>query len=182
VLPLVFLTLAAVMLLLVLLAVWQSVRMITTSDIEADISSPSDDRAALLDEKNALLRSIKDLEFERGVGKIDDEDFARLDAKYRARAKDVLRLLDVDLGKWKAKAEALVAERLAKAGAETASESVSVTASVSEELADSVPEVVSDSVRELSSVSEISLLHCARCSSRNDADAAFCKKCGSALV
>ena len=44
-------------------------------------------RHELLDEKEAVLKSLKDLEFEREVGKLSDEDFRRLESEFRTRAK-----------------------------------------------------------------------------------------------
>ena len=52
------------------------------------------ERQGLLAEKNTLLRAIKDIAFERELGKISEEDFVRLDRAYRVRAKRVLSLLD----------------------------------------------------------------------------------------
>lgn len=51
-------------------------------------------RAALEEERDFLLRSIRDLEAERGAGDIDDADFRTLEADYTARAAEVLRMLD----------------------------------------------------------------------------------------
>src|SRR5215218_9781181 len=38
------------------------------------------------EQKQAVLRALKDLEFERSVGKISEEDYKALVAKYRAEA------------------------------------------------------------------------------------------------
>ena len=46
------------------------------------------------EQKRAVLRALKDLEFERSVGKISDEDYEALVSKYRAEAKRLLRLLE----------------------------------------------------------------------------------------
>src|SRR5436190_4702465 len=51
-------------------------------------------RAALEREKTLVLRSIKDLEFDRAMGKIADKDFAEMGARLRARAARLLRQLD----------------------------------------------------------------------------------------
>lgn len=66
------------------------------------------ERAQLIEEKTSLLRAIKDLEYERAVGKIGDADYQRLDAAYRARAKQVLAQLDQDTEPLREEAEKLI--------------------------------------------------------------------------
>ncbi|WP_437723683.1 hypothetical protein [Sorangium sp. So ce861] len=68
------------------------------------------------EQKQAVLRALKDLEFERSVGKISDEDYADLVAKYRAEAKRLLRLLDADAQPRREQVAALVARHLRRAG------------------------------------------------------------------
>jgi hypothetical protein len=68
------------------------------------------------EQKQAVLRALKDLEFERSVGKISDADYAELVAKYRAEAKRLLRLLDADAQPRREQVAALVAKRLRRAG------------------------------------------------------------------
>jgi hypothetical protein len=71
-------------------------------------------RHELLDEKETALKSLKDLEFEHEVGKLSDEDFGRLQAEFRARAKHVLRELDEDLREHRAKAEQVLVRELGR--------------------------------------------------------------------
>ncbi len=52
------------------------------------------DREAMLREKALVLRSIKELEFDRGMGKVNDADYAEIGARLRARAMDVMREID----------------------------------------------------------------------------------------
>ncbi|WP_437674958.1 hypothetical protein [Sorangium sp. So ce131] len=68
------------------------------------------------EQKQAVLRALKDLEFERSVGKISDEDYAELVAKYRAEAKRLLRLLDAGAQPRRDQVAELVAKRLRRAG------------------------------------------------------------------
>jgi hypothetical protein len=51
-------------------------------------------RAGLEREKTLVLRSIKDLEFDRAMGKVSDKDFAEMSARLRARATRLMRQLD----------------------------------------------------------------------------------------
>jgi hypothetical protein len=68
------------------------------------------------EQKRAVLRAIKDLEFERSVGKISKEDYDVLIARYRADAKRLLRLLDERAKPERERAEKAVARYLAEAG------------------------------------------------------------------
>lgn len=65
------------------------------------------------EQKRAVLRALKDLEYERAVGKINDADYASLSEHYRNEAKRLLRAVDDDLGPERERAEKILAERLA---------------------------------------------------------------------
>jgi hypothetical protein len=87
--------------------------------------------------KVAILRSLKDLEYERSVGKIGDADYRELSLKYRTEAKHLLQVVDDQMTASRARAEALVAEYLethaepepkAKAPAETAPPETAIVA------------------------------------------------------
>ena len=64
------------------------------------------------EQKRAVLRALKDLEFERSVGKISDEDYQALVTKYRTEAKRLLKILDTAAQPRREQVEALVAKRL----------------------------------------------------------------------
>lgn len=70
------------------------------------------------EQKRAVLRALKDLEFERSVGKISEEDYKVLVAGYRKEAKRLLRLLDEASVEQRARAEEIVMARLAELGIE----------------------------------------------------------------
>jgi hypothetical protein len=72
------------------------------------------------EQKRAVLRALKDLEYERAVGKISDEDYASLAEHYRSEAKRLLRAVDRDLSAERERAERLLAERLASANGRAA--------------------------------------------------------------
>lgn len=55
-------------------------------------------RAALEREKALVLRSIKELEFDRAMGKLSDKDFAEMSHRLRARAAGLIRQLDAGAG------------------------------------------------------------------------------------
>jgi hypothetical protein len=69
--------------------------------------SPEDDstsmigqrtRAALEREKMLALRSIKELEFDRAMGKLSDSDWREMSGRLRARASRLMRQLDAGSG------------------------------------------------------------------------------------
>jgi hypothetical protein len=68
------------------------------------------------EQKRAVLRALKDLEFERSVGKISEEDYVELVARYRGEAKRLLRRLDEEAQPRRDRVEALVARRLRREG------------------------------------------------------------------
>lgn len=51
-------------------------------------------RAALEQEKTLALRTIKELEFDRAMGKVSEEDFKEMSVRLRARAGRIIKQLD----------------------------------------------------------------------------------------
>jgi hypothetical protein len=51
-------------------------------------------REFLEQEKALVLRSIKELEFDRAMGKVSDQDFAEIGGRLRARAMEIMQTLD----------------------------------------------------------------------------------------
>jgi len=145
-----------------ILLVWHSLRTLAgDADVDAGLElattrGPTD----LSEKKQRALRALKDLEQEHALGKIDDVDYAALDADYRAQAKDVIREMDDSLAPFREKAEALVREHLEKHP-------------VVEK-----PEPAED---EEEDEDEDDVIDCPKCDTENDSDAAFCKKCGAKL-
>lgn len=58
---------------------------------EIDVAAARDD---LVREKKLLLKAIKEIEFDRDMGKLDNSEAERAILRYRARAVEILRLLD----------------------------------------------------------------------------------------
>lgn len=120
--------------------------------------------------KQAVLRALKDLEFERSVGKISDADYKVLVSKYRAEAKHLLRVLDEESAPRRARVEGLVSKRLEKEGL-LSSEAKEAEGAKAEE---------QDESREPGEAPQARAEHvCSQCGTQNDADAVFCKKCGA---
>src|SRR5689334_5365947 len=78
----------------VIVVFWSSVRTLVgeTPLAGADAYAMGAPRAEE-EQKRAVLRALKDVEFERSVGKLSEEDYQALVAKYRAEAKRLLRIL-----------------------------------------------------------------------------------------
>jgi hypothetical protein len=115
--PLLFLVLAAGALALVVTLMWSSVQSLTGGtplgfEEALGMGAPS----KVEEEKRAVLRALKDLEYERSVGKISPEDYAELSARYRTEAKRLMQSLDESLGPARQEVEKAIAERLARAG------------------------------------------------------------------
>src|SRR5436190_8848782 len=74
-------------------------------------------RQELEREKKLLLKAIKEVEFDRDTGKLDGGEAQGAIARYRAKAIEIMRLLDADVSKsYEAIIEKELAIRLAAAG------------------------------------------------------------------
>src|SRR5262245_55702449 len=111
------LVLAGGALLAVIAVLWASIRTLVgeTPLSGADAYALGAPRAEE-EQKRAVLRALKDLEFERSVGKISDEDYAVLTAKYRGEAKRLLRVLEEEAQPRRERVEPMVVRRLRKEG------------------------------------------------------------------
>ena len=63
---------------------------------ETTVMVGSRSRAAVEREKTLVLRSIKELEFDRAMGKVSDVDFAEMGRRLRVRAIGLMKQLDVE--------------------------------------------------------------------------------------
>lgn len=100
---------------LVIAFVWASVQNLTgdsplTLEEALTLGQPSVEE----EQKRAVLRALKDLEYERSVGKISDHDYAELSARYREEAKRLMQAVDASLTPARERAEKLLAERVAR--------------------------------------------------------------------
>jgi hypothetical protein len=71
-------------------------------------------RAALEREKFLTLRAIKDLEFDKAMGKVSEADFHEMGSRLRARAAGLIHQLDASQG-YRERIEKEVARRLGEA-------------------------------------------------------------------
>ncbi|OFW18006.1 MAG: hypothetical protein A3H97_02105 [Acidobacteria bacterium RIFCSPLOWO2_02_FULL_65_29] len=109
-------------------------------------------RAALEREKMLALRAIKELEFDRAMGKVSEDDFREMSGRLRARAVRLMRQLDAGAG-YRDRIEKDLAKRIGERTVESAEAPGRTPAA----------------------------RMCANCSTANDGDARFCKECGAKL-
>ncbi|MFK7998308.1 MAG: zinc ribbon domain-containing protein [Polyangiales bacterium] len=151
-------------------------------------SAEAESRRILEERKTALLSNLADLEFEHAGDKISDEDYEALDKKLRAEAKRVLRLLDDDVKPYRAKAEKRLKNYLSERGApyrEQAEKPLAADPSVEEarpEAAEPDDEASAEADKASDAAEKDAAENvCKECDTVNDADAAFCKKCGTPM-
>lgn len=116
-------------------------------------------RTALEREKMLVLRTIKELEFDRSMGKLSEKDFEEMAGRLRARALSLMKQLDLDSTGYRTEIE----KELERRSARLRKSERSAGSGRSE----GPPVAVAASV-------------CA-CGTTNDGDALFCKKCGARL-
>ena len=63
-----------------------------------------------------MLRSIKELEFDRAMGKVSEKDFAEMSGRLRARAARLMRQLDAGAG-YRSEIEQEIAKRIGESPA-----------------------------------------------------------------
>jgi hypothetical protein len=128
------------------------------SPLVGDIASMSTDalsdraRQVLEREKMLTMRALKDLDFDRSMGKVSQADFEEMSARLRSRAMSLIKQLDEDGSGYRSLIERELSAR--------------ITAPVA---APSAPEVTDATGG------------CA-CGTVNDVDALFCKRCGARLT
>lgn len=188
------LVLAGVVLVGVVFILWGSVQALT-GDTQLNLEEALSLAAPTAEEeqKRAVLRTLKDLEYERSVGKISEDDYRDLVETYRARAKELIQSVDEGIGQSREQAERLVQRQLEKLleagpdGAATSAKRIKKRSGprrpqaepaqdgpLDDEAPAEAPESPRDSDQPAGSV-------CGDCGLHNDADARFCKRCGTAL-
>lgn len=192
--PMAILVLAAGILLGVIALFWASLRILSgdaalSPELEAlDATAHAVD--ALASRKKMLVRALKDLDNERALGKLEDEDYEQLSQTYRGELKDVLTRIDASLAPHRPRAEDAARAYLLKAGLADGADSKPAAAPESEpELpsdTESEPDLAkkseSEPVVKVAAKSAPARVACAKCSTSNEPDATFCKKCGASLT
>jgi len=176
---LVVLILAAAALLLVIWLLWSSVQALTgESELTFEEAFSLGTRSAEEEQKRAVLRALKDLEYERSVGKISDDDYHEYAARYRVEAKRLIQGLEENLAEGRKQVEAELARRLNKKSAlapQSAPPDSESTAESASQASDSQPPPApAEAVR--------GSYECPFCQVKNELDARFCKACGKSMA
>jgi hypothetical protein len=117
-------------------------------------------KEALAREKALTLRAIKELEFDRAMGKVSADDFRDMSGRLRARATRLMVQLDAGAG-YREQIERDLAKRLSV---------VRPKASAPDGRREPPVQTHTEGSRV-----------CATCATTNDKDARFCKECGTRL-
>ncbi len=79
-------------------AALRALRPLVSADEDRTVMVGQRTRVALEREKQMTLRSIKELEFDRAMGRLSDEDWNEMSVRLRARAGRLMRQLDAGAG------------------------------------------------------------------------------------
>lgn len=177
--PMAILVLAAGILLGVIALFWASLRVLSGDaalppELEAlDATAHAVD--ALASRRKMLIRALKDLDNERALGKLEDIDYEQLSHTYRGELKEVLARIDASLAPHRPKAEEAVREYLGRAA-------LAEKTPRAEPAGEAADDEVEDEDSAPAKPSTAARLECAKCSTSNEPDATFCKKCGASLA
>jgi len=185
--PLVVLTLASGAFVLVIYLLWSSVQALTgESELSFEEAFSLGSRTAEEEQKRAVLRALKDLEYERSVGKIGDEDYYEYSTRYRAEAKRLIQGLEEHLSEGRKQVERELERRLAKpaskpeASERSDSDSAEASSPVSSPALEGGEEPPEASTKERV-LKATQTRACAACQTKNELDARFCKACGKSM-
>ena len=127
-------------------------------------------------EKGLTLRSIKELEFDRAMGKLSDQDFEEMSGRLRARALGIMKQLDAGSTAYRAMIEKELAARVGKQKPDLlARRSLGEGGKVGP--TSGGPAGGGPAGGGPADAPGL----CSGCGTSNDADARFCKNCGAKL-
>lgn len=169
--PLAILILAAGILLGVIALFWASLRVLSgdaalppaLEALDATVNAVD----ALASRKKMLVRALKDLDNERALGKLEQDDYEQLSHTYRGELKETMARIDASLEPHRPKAEEAVRAYLENAGIGVGSAPETET------------EATGNGDEEEAMGPRVA---CAKCATSNEPDATFCKKCGASLT
>jgi hypothetical protein len=145
---------------------------LTVRDVKELSDRPSDRALAAIEREKALvLRSIKELEFDRAMGKVSPRDFDEMSGRLRARAIMLMKQVDAGSAGYRELIERELQQRLRArelAGTGKPPEPAPIEAEAGG-VGVAPPEAAA-------------ARGCADCGTANDHDAAFCKRCGTPLA
>jgi membrane protein implicated in regulation of membrane protease activity len=184
------LVLGGSVMLLAIFALWNSVRSMT-GELAVDpllIEAQNVVVSSRSREKERILRALKDLENERDLGKLDDDDFKSVSSRYREEAKALLRQMDEDIAPYRDKAEALAkkymeenSDVITKAKTDPAAEFEGETSTDKDDNPDARIKAKATRKAKADKREATDKLACPACGIKNDPDAKFCKSCAASM-
>jgi len=135
---------------------------------------------ALATEQERLLRAMSDLEFDRAVGKVSLPDYEAMMADYRQRAAEIERGLREPVRPVWERVEAAIAERRQRMQELTAAPAADTQTGPAPGEPDKAQTCPAPGEPEEPRAAS-SRLACPSCGSSNDADALYCKRCGTRI-
>jgi hypothetical protein len=157
-------------------------------DVSVLDDRPSERARALLEREKALvLRSIKELEFDKAMGKVSAKDFDEMAGRLRARAVMLMKQLDEGASAYREIIERELRTRLrdgriraGSAGLQASQNEASQNEASQNEASQNEASQNEASQNEAGLKAGTTDRACA-CGTVNDPDAAFCKRCGTKL-
>jgi len=146
-------------------AALRTLRPLVSAEEDRTVMVGQRTRVALEREKLLTLRSIKELEFDRAMGRLSDEDWSEMSGRLRARVARLMRQLDAGAG-YREQIEKDLARRI---------EGKTSRLKPSRHDDTAVDRQTENRDRSAGRA-------CASCETANDPDAKFCKQCGAALA
>jgi hypothetical protein len=145
------------------IAFYKTIAPLVAAAAEYDLQPMSESLREDLEREKALtLRSIKELEFDKAMGKLSQQDFDQMAGRLRARAMGIMKQLDAGSALYREQVEKELAARLETTSRPDLPASAKAPADKQVGRAASKP------------------VACA-CGTKNDPDAKFCKSCGAKL-
>jgi hypothetical protein len=140
-------------------AALRTLRPLVTAEEDRTVMVGQRTRVALEREKLLTLRSIKELEFDRAMGRLSDEDWKEMSGRLRSRVARLMKQLDAGTG-YREQIEKDLDARLKTLRSD-----------------DKAPRDGADDRPAKAAAERV----CGSCAAANDSDAKFCKGCGAQL-
>ena len=137
-------------------------------------------RAALERDKALVLRALRDLEFDRAMKKVSEKDFVDMNARLRSRAAGILKQLDRGAG-YRDEIERELEKRIGGAGTRVPQAATKVAAYEDTRAAYEDKNAATHEKAFVGPNFSSGTGRTCTCGAANDADARFCKACGSRL-
>ncbi len=152
-------------------AFYRTLVPLTVRDVSRLSDRPSERALAAIEREKALvLRSIKELEFDRAMGKVSPWDFDEMSGRLRARAIMLMKQVDAGSSGYRELIERELQHRLKARAVQGAGSAPGPDPAE--------PGADAAGIAALPGVAQA----CTACGTANDHDAAFCKRCGTALA